>query len=749
MSAPVLDTSASPSLPTLLESERNLPTITVADLIRDGSITQPGGRPIEAVAITGVSSNSSDHPVFATMLGDVQYSLDQGLTWQNVQPGFPEFQQVADDHALLLGPTDLLRFVPWDDESGTVPNALTFRAWDGRSGTAGQYVDVTGMDGISAEIDTASVTITAVNDAPVLYLGGGLVNSDLAGGEDTARGVVALPDGKILALGTAGDEASPNFGLVRYNADGTLDTGFNGDGIVLTDFFSSYDIANAATMQPDGKILLAGFTIDAGNQRDFALARYNADGTLDTTFGGTGKVVTPVMSSAVEPDEANGLVVQPDGKILVVGSTSSNTTSDFALVRYLDDGTLDATFGGDGKVTTGFAELSQDTAYAVALQSDGKIIVVGDSQEHAPGSPTVVRVVRYLPDGSLDTTFGAGGHVPLPSVVLQVNSGRSVLVQEDGKIILTGRSSGDARFDVMRINSDGTLDGSFGQGGLATIDFSVVPGRPDWHHDGNSLYLQTDGKILVTGISSSLAGDTFYLARFNTDGTPDVTFGGGLGYVATSAQADQCTAYSVTQQADGRILVAGGGPTADPVSDFFVARYNPDGSPDLTFGSTAFTKNGPAVRLDPDAHVRDFEQWGGGNYSGATITLARHGGGSADDHYAAMGNLSASGNDAVLSGVTIAMYTLVAGVLTATFNSNATQDRVNEALSSIGYANVSDEPPSSVQIDWTFSDGNAGVQGTGGALHAVGSTTIEIIAVDDIDVVVSLVGTSVDTPVIA
>src|SRR5262249_6865942 len=230
--------------------------------------------------------------------------------------------------------------------------------------------------------------------------------------------------GKIIVVGAVGDD----FSVVRYTAAGAFDTSFGTNGRVTTDFGAT-DKARAAAVQADGKIVVAGVksTVEGGLiTSDFALARYNADGSLDGSFGTGGKQVTDFGSAQ---DELNGVLAQPDGKIVVVGSTLSGGF-DFALARYSTDGTLDNSFDGDGKVTTDFTGSLAETGRGVAAQADGKVIVVGTASN---GRSSDFALVRYLTSGALDPAFGTGGRV---TTRFDAQSrANAVLVQSDGKIV--------------------------------------------------------------------------------------------------------------------------------------------------------------------------------------------------------------------------------------------------------------------------------------------------------------------------
>ena len=259
---------------------------------------------------------------------------------------------------------------------------------------------------------------------------------------------------------------------------------------------------------------------------------------------------------------------------------------------------------------------------------------------------------------------------------------------------------------------------------------------------GYSVTVQADGKILVAGLSLIGGNNDFALVRYNSDGTLDTSFGGGDGIATTAVGAGNDGGYSVMVQADGKIVVAG---TSNNGSndDFAVVRYNSDGSLDTSFdsilantlnGTPTFIENGAAVVLDADVQIFDAELSALDNFSGATLTLARNGGANAQDVFSATGTLSAltQGGNLVVGGTTIGTVTTNSGgTLVLTFNASATNALVNSAMQQIAYSNSSDTPPASVQIDWTFNDGNTGAQGTGGALSATGSTTVTITPVND------------------
>jgi uncharacterized delta-60 repeat protein len=251
--------------------------------------------------------------------------------------------------------------------------------------------------------------------------------------------------------------------------DGDLDSAFGTDGKVLTDFDHSTDIANAVAIQADGKLVVAGTTYQDNDfsDEDFAVARYNPDGTLDKAFGVGGRVQTDFPGLAAV---ASSVVVQPDGKIVVAGGAFPLFTflGDFKVVRYNSDGSLDSSFGEGGIVTTTFPEGSY--AFDVALQPDGKIIAAGTVfVDFNPGesSNTDFALARYNPDGTPDATFGNGGQISTDFLGLE-DDAFSVLIQPDGKIVAVGSANDPATFydfAAVRYRSTGSLETTFGGGG--------------------------------------------------------------------------------------------------------------------------------------------------------------------------------------------------------------------------------------------------------------------------------------------
>ena len=359
---------------------------------------------------------------------------------------------------------------------------------------------------------------------------------------------------------------------VAHGAGGVLDPSFGDGGIVTTAINGEDAVAEAVALQPDGKIVAAGWSREEDSLR-FLVARYNLDGSLDATFGGDGIVSTSVGTSSA----ANALVIQPDGKIVAAGFTLDFPTA-FALVRYNADGSLDASFGSGGRVTT-YVGQPNSFVNAVALQSDGKIVVGGGNQDGGPAAMNFI-VARYDAQGALDGTFGSGG---IAFTNFDGNGGvaRDLLIQPDGKIVEVGVTSPASfpfdRFALVRFNPNGTLDSSFGSAGKVTTTFAGSS-------SGLAVALQSNGKLIAAGQASESAGNGgFGLARYNPDGSLDPSFGDG-GTVRTDFGGAGDPARAVALQADGKIVAGGHFVTPSFSGDFALARYTPDGSLDSSFG---------------------------------------------------------------------------------------------------------------------------------------------------------------------
>lgn len=395
---------------------------------------------------------------------------------------------------------------------------------------------------------------------------GGRVLTDFNISNEYGRSVAIQDDGKIVVAGNHYDGSYNGFGVVRYNTNGSLDTTFNLTGKVITSIGSFTDNCNSLEIQSDGKIVVAGESHN-GVDYDFAVARYNTDGSLDSTFNSDGIAITDIES---RDDRYASVKIQNDGKIVVAGTSGDSVGENFAVVRYNINGDLDSTFGGDGKVITSFGIFS-DIARAVSIQTDGKIVVAGDSFN---GTDRDFAVVRYRSDGSLDISFDTDGIVTTPisvyngSIGSGGDYGTSVAIQSDGKIIVSGHIPSNY-FALVRYNTDGSVDNTFDSDGIVT---SSVGG---YSNDGTSVAIQSDGKILVAGDDFNGSVDDMALVRYNSNGSLDSTFDAD-GIVTTAFDPGWEIAYSVVLQNDAKIVMAGYAVGAVNGADFCVYRFNND-----------------------------------------------------------------------------------------------------------------------------------------------------------------------------
>lgn len=310
------------------------------------------------------------------------------------------------------------------------------------------------------------------------------------GRSDEAQAVAVQPDGKILVAGTSDQGASGyDFALARYNADGTLDTTFGAGGRVVTSFGNGADKAYALLLQPDGKIVLAGDSAQGASGSDFALARYNADGSLDAAFGNAGKVLTTIGSGSAR-ETIYGLALQTVAgaqRIVAVGGEG-----DFIAAAYRADGTLDAGFGTGGIVNNLFGSVT-GAARGLVVTPDNQLVLAGH-RDHD------FAAVRLLPNGALDASFGTGGRAVVAVSADNWDEATAIVRQADGRLLLggwvyTGNSS-SADTVLLRLKADGSVDTAFGPGGVRTT--AVAAGTKT--DAGRALALQPDERITTVRV---------------------------------------------------------------------------------------------------------------------------------------------------------------------------------------------------------------------------------------------------------
>jgi len=382
--------------------------------------------------------------------------------------------------------------------------------------------------------------------------------------------VAAQGDGKIVVAGYAEVGGVDQFALVRYNSDGSLDTSFNSNGKVTTAVGRGTCKAEGVTLQDDGKIVVVGYSFNAGDQSCFTVLRYSADGILDTSFGDSGKVTTTVAKNS----SAESVAMQSDGKIVVAGNSFiDRNNTDFAVVRYSANGTLDPRFNETGKATADFG--ARDGGRTVAVDRDGRIFVAGDTSTETKQE---CALACFKANGSLDTSFNGTGKLTTNFGGDGNADGQGVSVQTDGKIVVAGNATvaGVQQFALARYNADGTVDTSFGGTGRVLTAVGISGSN------ATGVALQKDGKIVVAGyaVNNSGKGYDFACVRYNTDGSLDQGFG-DHGRVTTSVGDGQASSLVVQ---DGKIILTGSVYDADN-HEFAVVRYNANGNLDTSFNA--------------------------------------------------------------------------------------------------------------------------------------------------------------------
>ena len=442
---------------------------------------------------------------------------------------------------------------------------------------------VTAADGTKQDYTVTVTVSTSLSGFPDTSFGtNGVVTTAVGNDYDYGTALaIQLSDGKIVMAGYSYNGSNYDFAVVRYNTDGSLDTTFGPDhnGKVTTPIGNGDDAARAVGIQSDGKIVVAGYYTNTSDNYNFAVVRYDKDGNLDPTFGTSGIVKTQIGSyGSVAYALAIDELLLPNRKIVVAGYSYNGNNNDFAVVRYNTDGSLDTTFGPDknGKVTTQVG-IGYDIAYALGIQpSDGRIVVAGASFN---GNNNDFAVVRYDTVGSLDTTFGGDG-----IVTTAIGSGydvaKTLLIQpSDNRIVVAGSSFNGSHndFAMVRYNTDGSLDTSFGGDGIVTTPVGSLDSGI------TSLGIQpSDDKIVAAGISYNAVTSDFVLARYNkADGSLDTNFYTGYpgytsGIVITSLGSGRDVVGTLgIQPSDGKIVVGGYYTNNEGIYNFALVRYWP------------------------------------------------------------------------------------------------------------------------------------------------------------------------------
>ena len=401
---------------------------------------------------------------------------------------------------------------------------------------------------VAVSLTLAGTTVAAPGDYDATFSGDGVVHTNLSNDvpvADEAFGVAVQDDGKIVAVGAAGGGGG-RFAAVRSMPGGGVDDTFGGDGKVFTDITGGQDVAFDVAVLANGKIIAVGRAGVGGGA--FALVRYRPGGRLDTTFGGDGVVITDVTPSN---DAVRAIAIQDDGKIVVAGRADDR----FVVARYRTGGALDPSFAGDGLRQTDFTA-RQDIASAIAIQDDGRIVVAGTGGIRSSGSNSQFVVAAYTEQGGLDLSFSDDGKT-LFNLSSEGDFGAAVAIQPTGEIVVAGTSflgstvDPDSRLSVVRFLSDGSLDSSFSDDAVRSMN---PTSRPDL---GHAIAIQPSGRILVAGTSMSIntcCASRAVVIALTWDGNPDDTFHGDT--VVTDSNVAQ-GANDMVLDGAGRIVVAG------------------------------------------------------------------------------------------------------------------------------------------------------------------------------------------------
>ncbi|MFK7782231.1 hypothetical protein, partial [Psychroserpens sp.] len=374
----------------------------------------------------------------------------------------------------------------------------------------------------------------------------GIEKTDINDMSDVFSAIAVQDDGKIIVVGhtSLGSTANKESIILRYNANGGLDTSFGNNGVIIAAYTTSYDTLNDVKIQDDGKIVVGGF-----EGLDFVLARYTANGQLDTTFGTNGVVFTDFFQNIVgsTQDRINALAIQSDGKILAAGYAHRTGNYHYAIARYNTDGSLDSSFGVGGKVVTnnlsGYKEI-----YDIAITSDDKFYVVGETAPFGSASYNNQTIVKFNSDGTIDTSFAING---VRYFDLNNNSKfEAIQIQDDGKLVIVGNRS--AAMTIVRLTDNASYDNTFSGDGRSSPALGAAASF------GKSIWIQPDGKIIVSGNMNDAVNTDAQSAiiRYLTNGELDTTFSdtGILKFlIGDGYQGGSFSAF----QPNGKLIVGG------------------------------------------------------------------------------------------------------------------------------------------------------------------------------------------------
>ena len=373
----------------------------------------------------------------------------------------------------------------------------------------------------------------------------------------------------LLAVACGGGVSS----TMNSGTGGALDTTFGTQGFAMTSIAGVDDAVRAVAIQSDGKIVVAGYS-NNGTNRDFAVARYTTAGALDPTFNATNAIPgIATVSFGGGNDEAYAVAIQSDGKIVVAGNDYNFGYQRFALARFNTDGTLDSAFDTDGKATLQIENAS--FGRALAIDANGKILVGGYAMPLTASGTWVFALARFTTAGAPDTTFGING-IRTTAIGSSDDRINAIAIQSTGSIVATGYSIGATfkTFALARYTSAGTLDTSFGSSGITTTPVTI------YDNLATGLVIQGGDAILVAGGAYNGTSNDFALARYDSAGLLDTAFGSS-GVVTTNWAGNNDGANCLVLQNDGKILLGGSSSTS-----MAFARYTTSGGLDTSFGTS-------------------------------------------------------------------------------------------------------------------------------------------------------------------
>ena len=427
-----------------------------------------------------------------------------------------------------------------------------------KSQPTGQTGYVTNGKGIIEESNVNNIMVKCYNSGTLdpTFGNNGIITYDGTKGDDRGYSIITDPNGKIIVTGSYYNGNDTDIIVIRLNNDGSLDTTFNNNGIKIYDAGGN-EVGRAITLDSHGRILITG-TSRTGTNYNVITIRLNANGSFDNTFGVNG-VVT--FDNKGNDDHGYSIITDSKDRVLIAGKTVSVNDTDVLVLRYNENGSLDTTFDGDG-IATYDSTLDTAVGESMTIDSQGRILITGNT---ADTNVSNLIILRYNENGSLDNTFGSGGVVTYDNGDNEY--GFSITTDSQGRILVTGDSeSTTADLIVLRYKEDGTLDNSFGNGGLVTYNGGTVTA---------GFCIKTDSQdwAIVAGVVSS-DGNIFniIIVKFESDGNIDTNFGlsGVATYYIENNYHDK--EYSISIDSLGKILFAGTDNNGSD-NDILILRY--------------------------------------------------------------------------------------------------------------------------------------------------------------------------------